>query len=153
MWQSRCTSPKALKLSCCLSCLFHFGWTLTTHICGLERNLPCLGSKGGRLKEMRTAAHSRKCLWEIYTLQAKRMSVLRCAWEGCKPSRTFVRAQAFGCFRNSLQLGRRELGSAKVQHSAEPFLLVGCFFLLLLLLVPVGWFLFLFPGFVVFNLS
>lgn len=40
-----------------------FWWTLTTHTCGLKRNLLCLGSRRGRLKKMRTAAHSRKCLW------------------------------------------------------------------------------------------
>lgn len=34
MWQSRCTSLQAPKLSCCLSRLSYFGWTLTVFICG-----------------------------------------------------------------------------------------------------------------------
>lgn len=63
MWQSRCTSLQACKLSCCLSCLSHFKWTFDSVHLWVKRNLLCLGSRGGRLRK-RTAAHSRRASWK-----------------------------------------------------------------------------------------
>lgn len=79
MWQSRCTSLQACKLSRCLSRLSHFKWTFDSVCFWVKRNLLCLGSRGGRLRK-RTAAHSRKRLLEIHLLQGKRISLLRCTW-------------------------------------------------------------------------
>lgn len=60
----------------------------------VKRNLLCLGSRGGRLRKMRTAAHSRKCLWEIQPLRAKRISFLRCTWGN--PSQGTLSFRRFG---------------------------------------------------------
>lgn len=113
MWQSRCTSLQACKLSCCLSCLSHFKWTFDSVRFWVKRSLLCLGSRGGRLRK-RTAAHSRKRLLEIHLLQGKRISLLRCTWGETQTKEQLPRVQTSRCFGKSFPRGAKEGTGAKV---------------------------------------
>ena len=86
----------------------------------VKRNLLCLGSRGGRLRKMRAAAHSRKRLWEIHLLQAKRVSLLRCTWGDASQGALSWGSRPLDALGKASKQGQKGGRGAKALSIAEP---------------------------------